>query len=242
MKNRALLVAIGIFGASLIALAAGNKNLVSNSGFEQGMLNYEEKREHITPDHSLYPSGFIEKKKGNVSADYDVSHEGLISLKLDASKGNNFAEVNTTSMLVNAGKRYRLSCYIKNDTAIEGKGFSILILQEGADNVLGWLSNGGNVQNLSVTKEATDGWVKKEVMLDGFLPGTTKVKAYFRLEGKGVVNIDDVSLDAVKTMEIELNGANPEKDYAYENKDFRVWVNRSQAPKGENENYLTNSN
>ncbi len=34
MKNRALLVAIGIFGASLIALAAGNKNLVSNSGFE----------------------------------------------------------------------------------------------------------------------------------------------------------------------------------------------------------------
>ena len=42
-----------------------------------------------------------------------------------------------------------------------------------------------------------------------------------------------------KKMSIRLDKSNPKKDYAYENKDLRVWINRRQAPKGENKNYLT---
>ncbi len=54
------------------------------------------------------------------------------------------------------------------------------------------------VQKLLVTKEATKGWVKKEVVLDGFLPGTKFVKLYITLKGKGVVYMDDVALEEVK--------------------------------------------
>ncbi len=198
MKMYALFVAVGVLGTALSGWAVENKNLVNNPGFEQGMLNYEEKRENITPDYSLYPSGFIETKEGNVSADYEVSHEGLISLKLDASTGKNHAEANTTSIPVNTGKRYRLSCYIKNDTAIDDTGFHIVILQEKSGKALGLWSSGGEVRRLLVTKEATDGWVRKEVLLDGFLPETSDVKLHFRVKGRGVVNIDDVSLEEEK--------------------------------------------
>ncbi len=180
MKKHAVLVSIGVLGAALSGWAVENKNLVRNPGFEQGLPGYMEQR-------------------GRVALDYDVAHKGLVCLKLDAdSESKSYSGTSTKPMSVNAGKGHKLSCYVKTDSAIDGDGFYALVLQEKPGKVLGWWPNGGNVKKLLVTKEATDGWVKKEMILDGFLPGTTKAKIYFRLKGKGTVYIDDISLEEVE--------------------------------------------
>ena len=185
MKKYVLLVAVGF--AALSALAEESKNLVNNPGFEQGMPGYSEKR-------------------GSVALDYDIANdanEGLISLKLDASKGKNFARISSSPIQINASKRYRLSCYIKNDKAIEGTGFYILALQHKPGKALAWYPRGGKTtKKLLLIKEATNGWVKKEAVLDGFISGTVYLKLYMTLKGKGIVNIDDISLEEIKMPEI----------------------------------------
>jgi len=181
MRKYALLITVGIFGVALTGLAEETKNLIYNPGFEQGSPSW---------------SGI----NGRAALDYDMSHQGMMSVKFnvsDAVKGHCI----TTSTTVNTGKQYRLSCYIKIDTPIDGKGFSIKVLQHNPNGAIAWWPHGGNGQAFFVTKEATKGWVKKEMIIDGFHPATTDAKLYIYLHGKGVVNLDDVSLKEIKMVE-----------------------------------------
>ncbi len=119
MKTRLLLAVLMVCLIGLATVAEEkSKNLIENPGFEQGLPSWGEIH-------------------GKVALDYDVVHQGFVSLKMDASKGKNYCRIASVPATVKADKWYRLSCYIKNDTAIKGDGFFIHVLQHKPGKVLG---------------------------------------------------------------------------------------------------------